>query len=73
VSLNLDSDGQGGGIVVVGGEATIDAEGVDCRQDGPYWAKYGPAADQFGLTDSMGDYGTRIRIRIDKVWTTPTA
>lgn len=73
VSLNLDSDGQGGGVIVVGGEAVVDAEGVDCRQDSPYWAKYGPAADQFGLTDSMGAYSTRLRIDVDKVWTTPTA
>ncbi|MDT5338378.1 MAG: hypothetical protein QOD90_3883 [Mycobacterium sp.] len=72
VSLNLDSDGNGGGIIVVGGEATIDAEGVDCRDDGPYWAKYGATADKFGLTDSMADYSTRVRIGIDKVWTTPT-
>jgi PPOX class probable F420-dependent enzyme len=72
VSLNLDSDGNGGGIIVIGGEATIDAEGVDCRDDGPYWAKYGPAADEFGLTESMADYSTRVRIGIDKVWTTPT-
>ncbi|MEU0495485.1 TIGR03667 family PPOX class F420-dependent oxidoreductase [Mycobacterium sp. NPDC006124] len=73
VSLNLDSDGNGGGIVVVGGEATVDAEDVDCRQDQPYWAKYGEISDQFGLTESMGDYSTRLRISIDKVWTTPTA
>lgn len=73
VSLNLDSDGQGGGIVVIGGSAVIDAEGVDCRADEPYWAKYGPDADRFGLTDSMGDYSTRLRIEIDRVWVTPTA
>jgi PPOX class probable F420-dependent enzyme len=72
VSLNLDSDGNGGGIVAIGGTATIDAEGVDCRDDAPYWAKYGAAAAQFGLADTMGDYSTRIRISIDKVWTTPT-
>ena len=72
VSLNLDSDGNGGGIIVIGGEATVDAEGVDCREDAPYWAKYGPVADQFGLTDSMGDYSTRIKISIAKVWGTPT-
>jgi PPOX class probable F420-dependent enzyme len=72
VSLNLDSDGNGGGIIVIGGEATIDAEGVDCRDDGPYWAKYGATADKFGLTESMADYSTRVRIGIDKVWTTPT-
>ncbi len=73
VSLNLDSDGNGGGIVVVGGTATVDAEGVDCRDDEPYWAKYKATADQFGLTDSMANYSTRLRIAIDKVWTTPTA
>jgi PPOX class probable F420-dependent enzyme len=71
VSLNLDSDGTGGGIIVIGGEATIDAEGVDCRQDQPYWAKYAEAAAQFGLTDAMAGYSTRLRISIDKVWTTP--
>jgi PPOX class probable F420-dependent enzyme len=73
VSLNLDSDGNGGGIVVVGGTATVDAEGVDCRDDERYWAKYKATADQFGLTDSMANYSTRLRIAVDKVWTTPTA
>jgi PPOX class probable F420-dependent enzyme len=72
VSLNLDSDGNGSGIVVVGGEASVDATGADPRQDGPYWAKYEADAAQFGLTDAMGDYDTRLRIRVDKVWVTPT-
>ena len=71
VSLNLDSDGNGGGIVVIGGEATIDAEGVDPREDQPYWAKYSAAADRFGLSEAMAGYSTRLRIGIDKVWTTP--
>ena len=31
VSLNLDSDGNGGGIIVVGGVAAVDATDVDCR------------------------------------------
>ncbi|MET0453029.1 MAG: TIGR03667 family PPOX class F420-dependent oxidoreductase [Mycobacterium sp.] len=72
VSLNLDSDGSGDGVIVIGGEATIDAEGVDCREDAPYWAKYGATADQFGLTDAMANYSTRLRIGIDRVWVTPT-
>jgi PPOX class probable F420-dependent enzyme len=72
VSLNLDSDGQGGGIVVIGGTARIDAEGLDCRDDAPYWAKYASVAAQAGLTDAMAEYSTRIAISIDKVWTTPT-
>lgn len=73
VSLNLDSDGRGSGIIVVGGTATVDAEGVDCRTDEPYWAKYAGVAEQAGLTEAMGDYSTRIKMSIDKVWTTPEA
>lgn len=73
VSLNLDSDGNGGGIVVIGGTASVDATGVDCRDDEPYWAKYQQDSDTFGLTDSMGSYSTRLRINPTKVWTTPTA
>lgn len=72
VSLNLDSDGNGGGIIAIGGEAVIDATSVDPREDGPYWKKYEADAAQFGLTDAMGSYDTRLRISIDKVWTTPT-
>ena len=71
VSLNLDSDGNGGGMVAIGGETTVDATDVDCRVDEPYWAKYGALADQFGLTDAMANYSTRLKITIDKVWTTP--
>jgi PPOX class probable F420-dependent enzyme len=72
VSLNLDSDGHGSGIVVIGGAATVEAEGVDPRTDDPYWAKYEQDAAKFGLTEAMAGYSTRIRISIDKVWTTPT-
>jgi PPOX class probable F420-dependent enzyme len=73
VSLNLDSDGNGGGIIVVGGTAVVDATGADCRDDEPYWAKYREDADRFGLTDAMATYSTRLRITPTKVWTTPTA
>ncbi|CAN5530468.1 TIGR03667 family PPOX class F420-dependent oxidoreductase [soil metagenome] len=72
VSVNLDSDGNGGGIIVIGGVATVDATGVDPREDGPYWAKFGELSDRFGLTETMGSYSTRIKISIDKVWTTPS-
>jgi PPOX class probable F420-dependent enzyme len=72
VSLNLDSDGQGGGIIVVGGTARL-AEGVDPRADEPYWAKYAGHAEAIGIADDMANYSTRITIAIDKVWTTPTA
>jgi PPOX class probable F420-dependent enzyme len=72
VSLNLDSDGNGAGIIGVGGEATVDATDVDGREDEPYWAKYQADAEQFGLTEVIGNYSTRLKISIDKVWTTPT-
>ncbi len=72
VSLNLDSDGNGSGIIVVGGTAAVDSEDADPRDDEPYWAKYAGAAAKFGLTEAMGGYHLRLRISIDKVWTTPT-
>ena len=72
VSLNLDSDGNGGGIIVVGGTAAVDSEEADPRDDGPYWAKYADLAEQFGLTEAMPGYNVRLRISVDKVWTTPT-
>jgi PPOX class probable F420-dependent enzyme len=72
VSLNLDSDGNGGGIIVVGGVATVDATDVDCRSDEPYWAKYSEDAEKFGLTDAMASFSTRLKITPSKVWTTPT-
>ncbi len=72
VSLNLDSDGNGGGIIVVGGTAVVDATGVDCREDGPYWAKYSEDAAKFGLTEAIAAYSTRLKITPTRVWTTPT-
>lgn len=71
VSLSLDSDGSGAGIVAVGGEATIDAQDSDPRDDAPYWQKYGAYSDQIGLTDAMGAYNLRLRISVDKLWVTP--
>jgi PPOX class probable F420-dependent enzyme len=71
VSLNLDSDGNGAGIIIVGGEATIDAADVDPRKDEAYWTKYKADAEQFGLTEAIGNYNTRLKFTVDKVWTTP--
>ena len=73
MSLNLDSDGNGAGIIVVGGEAMIDATDVDGRDDGPFWAKYKADAERYGLSEGFAAYNTRLRIGIDKVWTTPAA
>src|SRR4051812_28831231 len=40
VSLNLDSDGNGRGVVVVAGEARVDAVDADPIADEQYQAKY---------------------------------
>jgi PPOX class probable F420-dependent enzyme len=71
VSLNLDSDGNGGGIIVLGGVATVDATDVDCREDEPYWGKYSELAKKFELTESMGSFTTRLTVTPTRVWTTP--
>jgi PPOX class probable F420-dependent enzyme len=73
VSLNLDSDGNGAGIITVGGEARVDAEGADPLKDEQYRAKYGELAASFGFSQEfLAAYNTRLRISVDKVWTTPT-
>jgi PPOX class probable F420-dependent enzyme len=72
VSLHLDSDGNGGGIIAVGGIAKIDSTDADPRDDGPYWAKYREDADKFGLTEQLEHFSTRLKITPNRVWTTPT-
>lgn len=75
VSLNLDSDGNGGGIVAIGGTATVDATDVNCADDEPYWAKYGELAKELESAEgmSMAAFSTRLAITPTKVWTTPTS
>jgi PPOX class probable F420-dependent enzyme len=73
VSLNLDSDGSGGGVIVVAGTAAVDATDVDCRRDEPYWTKYSADAAKEGLTDTMALFSTRLKITPTKAWTTPEA
>ena len=73
VSLNLDSDGNGAGIIIVGGNASVDAEDTNPLGDETYRAKYGELAATFGFSEEfLAAYNTRLRISIDKVWTTPT-
>jgi PPOX class probable F420-dependent enzyme len=73
VSLNLDSDGNGAGIIIVGGIASVDEDGADPLQDERYRAKYGELAASFGFSEEfLAAYSTRLKISIDKVWTTPT-
>lgn len=74
VSLNLDSDGNGSGIIVVGGVATVDAENSDPLKDERYAAKYGDYAESLGFTaEFLSAYNLRLKISVDKVWTTPAA
>jgi PPOX class probable F420-dependent enzyme len=73
VSLNLDSDGNGRGTVVVGGKARIDAVDADPIADEQYQAKYAEYAASMGMTkEFLTAFSTRLKISIDKVWTTPT-
>jgi hypothetical protein len=63
----------GSGIIVVGGEARVDAVDVDPLEDGPYQDKYGEYAASLGMTkEFLASYNTRLTITIDKVWMTPT-
>lgn len=75
VSLNLDSDGNGGGIIAIGGTATVDATDVNCKDDETYWAKYGELAKELESAEgiSMDAFSTRLAITPTKVWTTPGA
>jgi PPOX class probable F420-dependent enzyme len=73
VSLNLDSDGNGAGIIIVGGVASVDAEGADPLADERYRVKYGEYAASLGFSkEFLAAYNTRLKIAVDKVWTTPT-
>ncbi len=73
VSLNLDSDGNGAGIIVVGGVTSVDAEDADPLVDERYVAKYGEYAASLGFSkEFLAAYNTRLKIAVDKVWTTPT-
>ena len=72
VSLSLDSDGNGSGIVVVGGEARVDAVDADPIADRQYQGKYAEYAKSMGMTEEfLAAYSTRLKFSIDKVWTTP--
>jgi PPOX class probable F420-dependent enzyme len=73
VSLNLDSDGNGAGIIVVGGEAAVDAENASPLDDQRYSDKYAELAARLGFSDEfLAAYNLRLKVTIDKVWTTPT-
>jgi PPOX class probable F420-dependent enzyme len=74
VSLNLDSDGNGRGIIVVGGEARIDAVGVHPYDDALYEAKFRAYATSLGAGDEfLAAFSTRLKFAVDSVWSIPAA
>jgi PPOX class probable F420-dependent enzyme len=74
ISLNLDSDGNGRGTVVVGGEARIDEVDADPIADEPYQAKYRDYAVSMGMTEEfLAAFTTRLKISINKVWSTQSS
>ena len=64
VGLNLDGNGQGGGVVVVEGTARIDAEGPPPSAVAAYVAKYGQRIESYGWSlESMArDYPHVIKV-----------
>jgi len=74
VSLNLDSDGNGRGTVVIGGEARVDEADADPIADEQYQSKYRDYAVSMGMTEQyLAAFSTRLKISIEKVWATPSA
>lgn len=70
VSLHVESDGVGSNILIVGGRASVTAEGVDPRDDAKFWAKYHVEAEVSGIGERIASYSTRITITPTTVWTT---
>lgn len=70
VSLHLDSDGVGSGLIIIGGSAAVTAEAVDPREDENFWAKYHVEAEALGLTTAIASYSARITITPKTLWTT---
>lgn len=62
VSLHLESDGVGSGLLIVGGRAAVTAEAVDPRDDHPFWGKYHVEAAALGLGKAIATYSSRITI-----------
>jgi len=72
VSLNLDGNGEGGGVVSIEGTARIDDDGPPPAQVADYVAKYGARIESYGWSlDSLAqDYPHVIRVTPNKarIW-----
>jgi len=71
VSFNLDSDGEGGDIVSIEGEARIDETPIPAAETEAYFTKYDAKIRESGWTrESMfRDYPIVIRIRPTRIRT----
>ena len=59
---------------MVAGAARVDAVGADSLADEQYQAKYRDYALSIGMRDEyLAAFSTRLKISIDKVWSTPSA
>ncbi|HET9897884.1 MAG TPA: TIGR03667 family PPOX class F420-dependent oxidoreductase [Streptosporangiaceae bacterium] len=69
VSLNLDSNGSGGGVITFEGKARIDEAGQPPAQVPDYAAKYQAQVDAFGWTFDQiaGDYPHVIKVSPTRV------
>lgn len=74
VSLRLESDGFGGGVVAIGGTASVTAEGIAPRGDKQLWATCHAEAEALGMGEAIGTFDTRISIQPRLLWTSlPTS
>lgn len=65
VSLHLDGDGFGGNIVVLTGEATLEAEGMKASANPAYVAKYTEGMKRIGMDAERfsAAYSVPLRVR----------
>lgn len=69
VSLNLETDRSGDGVVVLTGNARIDEAGWTPEEEAAYLAKYESGINSLGMTpeDFIASYSMTIRINLDRV------
>lgn len=66
--MNLDFDGNGVGIIVVGGMVVVVVIDVDCCDDVLYWVKYCEDVVKFGLIEVIVVYSIWLKIILIWVW-----
>jgi PPOX class probable F420-dependent enzyme len=69
VTLNFTGDGQGGDIVVLSGEATIERDGPSAAENPDYLAKYDEHIARIGMTPQpfAERYSEPVTIRLERL------